>query len=387
MAKRIYFDHAATSWPKSPAVIAAMHDYASDVGAAGGRGQYRSAARAGVWIADARRNLARLIGATSANDISLHSSGTTALNAAILGSVRPGDHVVTTAAEHNSVLRPLHHLRRQHDVRVTFVDCDSAGQIDAGAVLSEVEPSTRLVAMTSASNVTGAMQPIEDVGRDLKAGYPHVAFLVDAAQTAGVVPIDVERNGIDLLAVPGHKSIGGPLGTGVLYVAEPWHDQIRPCLFGGTGSMSESLEMPSAMPGKLEAGNLNVPAIAGLAIAAEEARSDETRASRSARVAHSLHARLRSIAGVHVIGRPDTLPLVSLTMDHWTPSDVAAVLDAEFRIEVRSGLHCAAAIHDHLKTSPHGTVRVSGSAETTSDQIDALGMALEALLSEPLKLT
>ncbi len=224
--RRIYLDHAATSWPKSAAVLDAMNRFARDCGAAAGRGGYRSAAEADRIVTQTRRAIARLVGAKSADCISLHSNGTAALNAAIHGVVRPGDHVVTNAAEHNSVLRPLHFMQQHQQVRLTVIPTDDDGFVDTAQLLEAVTDETRLVTLTHASNVTGAVQPIVAVGQALK-NRPAL-FLCDAAQTFGSLAVDVVAAGIDLLAAPGHKASGGPLGTGFLYVTQAAHEQIVP---------------------------------------------------------------------------------------------------------------------------------------------------------------
>jgi len=223
---RIYLDHAATSWPKSDDVLATMIDFARQCGAAAGRGGYRSAAEADRVVAGCRRSIAKLINADSAENISLHSNGTSALNVAIHGVLRAGDHVVTTAAEHNSVLRPLHYLESDSRISLTVVPVDQDGAVDANELIDSVTATTRLVALTHASNVTGCVQPIAAVGQALSA-HPAL-FLCDAAQTFGALPIDVVASHVDLLAAPGHKASGGPLGTGFLYASSVAQQQLVP---------------------------------------------------------------------------------------------------------------------------------------------------------------
>ncbi len=387
--RRIYLDHAATSWPKPDGVLAAMDRFARECGAAAGRGSYRSALDAGQQIDSLRRGLAERIGAESPRCISFHPSGTAALNAAIHGLVRAGDHVVTTAAEHNSVLRPLHHLAQHRGVRLSIVPCDSAGRVNADAVLNALQDDTRLVAVTHASNVTGAVQPVGVVGEGLR--HHPAALLCDAAQTFGYLPIDVRQLGIDLLATPGHKGGQGPLGTGFLYVSEPWHAELAATIQGGTGSQSESLEMPEEMPTKLESGIVNVPALTGWLEAmqgfdATSPAAIQHRITLDAR----LRNRLAAIDGVSLIGdrdaaesgtTPATLPIVSLLLEGLSPGDVATILDVEFGIEVRAGLHCAALIHPLLGSMPEGTLRVSAGHPTTTNNIDALITAISEIAS------
>ena len=378
---RIYLDNAATSWPKSDAVLNAMDRFARQCGAAAGRGGYRSASQADAVVGSLRRGLADMIHAESPHCISLHANGTAALNAAIHGLLRDGDHVVTTAAEHNSVLRPLHHLQQTRNVRLTIVPCDRGGRVSASEVLGAVETATRLVALTHASNVTGVIQPVEAVGEGLRRHHAH--FLCDAAQTFGYLPIDVRELGIDLLAAPGHKGSGGPLGTGFLYVRDALHDQITATIHGGTGSHSESLEMPTEMPGKLESGNLNVPALAGWTVALRQRIADDATqlAARQTALARQLYHGLAQVDGLRVFASPSAvprLPIASVQLD-MPATDASAILDAEFGIETRAGLHCAALIHAQLGSGRDGTLRVSGGHATTPDQIDTFLKAISAI--------
>lgn len=376
--KRIYLDHAATSWPKSDAVLEAMGRFARECGAAAGRGGYQSAAQADQIVALTRRSIATLIGAAKAECVSLHSNGTAALNAAIHGVVRPGDHVVTCAAEHNSVLRPLHHLEKRSSIRLTVIPTNASGIVDVDQLLDAVTDETRLVTLTHASNVTGAVQGVTEVGQAL--ANRGAIFLCDAAQTFGTLPIDVAATGIDLLAAPGHKASGGPLGTGFLYAAESVHAMLVPHVQGGTGSQSESLEMPSTMPSMMEAGNLNVPALAGWSVALGELRSSDAaaRAHHARALASRLHDELASIDHIRVFGGVSELPIASLAIEGLSPSDAAVILDAEFGIETRAGMHCAALIHPFLGSDPEGTLRISAGHTSTDADVDA---AIESLRS------
>lgn len=375
---RIYLDHAATSWPRPDRVLEAMDDYARQCGAAAGRGSYHSAQQAAQVIRQLRRQLANLIGAESADSISLHPSGTLALNAAIQGLVRPGDHVVTTTAEHNSVLRPLHFLQTTRDVQLTVVDCDQQGVVSPQGIRDAVTAETRLVAVNHASNVTGEVQPVAEIKESMKGS--NALLLCDAAQTLGYIPVDVGVLGIDILAAPGHKGAYGPMGTGMLYVAPELQQQIVPFIHGGTGSQSESLEMPTTYPDKLEAGNLNVAALAGWSAGLETLL--EIGIDSVEDLSEKLHGELRSIAGIRLVGRPGQLAIASLVVDGFPTADLAAILDAEFRIETRSGYHCAALIHRCLNTNRDGTLRISGGHQTFDDEIDSVCEALREIVAE-----
>lgn len=373
--KRVYLDHAATSWPKSDAVIEAMNHYVQSCGAAAGRGAYHAAAEADGIVSVVRRDIAALIGAADAGSISLHSNGTAALNAGIHGLLREGDHVVVTAAEHNSVLRPLQHLSEQQRIELTILPVDGDGVADAEQILAEIRTTTKLVALTHASNVTGAIQPIEVVARRMQdsSGF----LLVDAAQTFGIREVDV-RIGIDLLAAPGHKASAGPLGTAFLYVSPKLHHELLPLFQGGTGSRSESLEMPKGMPEKLEAGNLNVHALAGWAAALRDLRVETVshRERTCGELAEILHRGLADLPHVRIFGKPGPLPIASVVIDDLDPGDAAAILDAEFGVETRAGWHCAALIHGYLGSSPQGTLRISAGHTTTKEEVTA---AVEAV--------
>lgn len=372
-------DHAATSWPKNDAVLTAMDQFARQCGAAAGRGGYQSAAIADRIVAMTRKLIANLVNAESGDCVSLHSNGTSALNAAIHGILKSGDHVVTNAAEHNSVLRPLHHLESAGLISLTVVGVDQRGAVDAKEILDAVTDQTRLVTLTHASNVTGFVQPIDEVGYGLRE---HTAlFLCDAAQTFGALPIDVHGAGIDLLAAPGHKASGGPLGTGFLYATPAVHSMLQPMIQGGTGSQSESLEMPTSMPGKLESGNLNVPALAGWNAALEALNSDglDARARSLNALADRLHAGLDGINRLKWCGRSRSLPIASLIIEGLSPTDTAAILDAEFNIEARAGMHCAALIHPYLGSEAEGTLRLSAGHSTTDSEIETVVDAIEKI--------
>lgn len=366
--RRIYLDHAATSWPKSNAVLAAMHDFQLNCGVSAGRGDYGSASEASRTLAQTRRRIAELIHAPSENCISFHASGTLALNAAIYGILKPGDHIVTTAAEHNSVLRPLHQMAKQGTIKLDVAPVNPFGIVETEELLSLVTDQTSLVAVTGASNVTGGVQPIQKIGSRLKQ-LP-CRLLCDAAQTFGGIPIDVQASAIDLLAAPGHKCSGGPLGTALLYVAPDLHEFIAPSVLGGTGSVSESLEMPGSMPGKLEPGSLNVPAIAGwlAALNSIDQQSIEDRMTGQLDLSYQMHQSLGQCGGIKLFSRPSPIAIASLQLYDLAPSDLSMILDSEFRIETRSGYHCAALIHRFLGSESCGTLRISlGEASLHSD--------------------
>lgn len=380
MSTRIYLDNAATSWPKPEAVYVAVDDYQRRLGAPAGRGTYGEAAEVERLITNCRKNIAELIGAESHERIVFTLNGTDSLNLALQGMVRPGDHVVTTVCEHNSVLRPLAFLRQERGISITHVPCDGAGLVDPAAIAAAITPQTTLIALVHASNVTGAIQPAAEVGRI--ANERGIPFLLDAAQSLGAVEIDVKRLGCQLLAAPGHKGLLGPLGTGLLYIAPGMEQRLLPVRQGGTGINSDEEVQPSAMPARYEAGNLNVPGIVGLGagVKAVAQRGIAAIAQHERELSQRLLAGLREISNAAIYGPTDAsrrTGVVSFNLAGFDPQELAALLDAAFSIQLRAGLHCAPRMHAALGTLPRGTVRASVGPTNTAEEIDALLGALQ----------
>ncbi len=381
--QRVYLDHAATSWPKPPGVVQALVEYQEKCGAAAGRGSYASASLANQVVVGVRRKLAELIGARSPNDIALLHNGTAALNLALAGILQHGDHVVTTAIEHNSVLRPLAALRAEKKIDFSIVPSDRSGAIDPDDVAKAMTPATKMVVVSHASNVTGRIQPIEEIAAIAKRSSAW--FLLDAAQTLGYFPIDVRSMGIDLLAAPGHKGACGMLGTGLLYARTEIAQQISTPWPGGTGTESERLEGPFEWPMGVESGNSNLPALAAwdcglewLMSKAIDRRWTETQAMTQRMRQILEESNFGTIIG-HAPSTPN-VPVVSLATSRTACSDMAAVLDSSFRIEVRSGMHCAALIHDCIGTkSLGGTLRFSLGHTSTHQDLDSLENACREL--------
>jgi cysteine desulfurase family protein len=373
-SRRIYLDNAATSWPKPQSVYDAVDRALREVGAPAGRGVYREAGEAARLVADARRRVAAIVGAEEPRRIAFTLNGTDSLNLAIHGVLKSGDHVVTTVVEHNSVLRPLRRLEETSGVSVTRVPCDGEGLVDPEAVSKAITQKTRLIVLTHGSNVTGALQDVEEVGRI--AREREILYLVDAAQTVGRVPLDVRRIGCSLLAAPGHKGLMGPLGTGILYIAPGVEEQLASVRQGGTGTQSEEDRQPESLPDKYEAGNLNVPALAGLAAGA--AWLEEQGLAKVHRQVSELTERLvdglRGIEGVRVFGPTDParrIEVASIAIAGCQPQEAAVMLDTAHRIQTRPGLHCAPLMHRALGTiEGGGTLRFSIGPFNTADDID-----------------
>ena len=387
---RIYLDNAATSWPKPAAVYEAVDQYQREIGASAGRGAYHSARQAQRVVSETRAACARLLGVADNRQLLFTANGTAALNLAIHGLLDKGDHVVTTVCQHNSVLRPLQTQTKQNSISVTFVPCDSAGYVDPQEIAQAVQPNTRLVAVTHASNVTGAIQPIAEIAsllRNSNLSEARTHLLVDAAQTAGCIPIDVDALGIDLLACGGHKGLLGPLGTGLLYVRPGVEKQLRAPSQGGTGTDSLSNTQPDQLPEKFESGSLNLPALAGLGAAIRHLQQRNVGAVQDhhRKLTCQLLDGLATITGVTVYGPSADQPrvaVVSCAMDRYDPQEFAAALDASCGVECRAGLHCAPKMHQALGTETlGGLVRFSPGWATTAADIDQTLAAIAALNS------
>lgn len=384
MSERLYADNAATSFPKPPAVFDAMRAYAEELGASAGRGAYHEAVETGELLSSCRRRLARLIRAESPEQVVFTLNCSAALNQALKGLLRPGDHVVATTMEHNSVLRPLNALAAAGVITVDYVKADSATAcVRVEDVLSAITPRTRLVTVVHASNVTGTLQPIERIGAEARRrGVP---FLVDAAQSAGHVPIDVQSMQIDLLALPGHKGLMGPLGTGALYIRPGLEDALSPLIEGGTGSISEQPTQPEFMPDKFESGSHNAIGIAGLNAALAWLEGHTVAACRAHDIALSraFIESCRAIDCLTVYGQADPearVAVFSVRLAGYAPDELSALLESEFGILTRSGIHCAPLAHRTIGTDTDGgTTRLSFGAYNTIADVDRCVDALARL--------
>ena len=379
MKQTIYLDNAATTWPKPPEVAAAVHDILAQGAANPGRGGHALSLVAGRTVYECRKKLGRLLNVQDESRIIFTGNATQALNMALFGLLSPGDHCITTSMEHNAVSRPLHCLQGM-GVEVTIVQCNSEGELPLEQLRAAFRHNTRLVALTHASNVCGTLLPIPEAS---SLARRHGALtLLDAAQTAGVYPLNAETLGVDLLALPGHKSLLGPTGTGALYIG-PGVD-LRPSLYGGTGSYSEHLDMPDTLPDRYESGTLNTVGIAGLSRALDyiEATGLNTIRRHEQSLAEQARVGLQSIRGVKVYGTGTGAPIVAFNVGQIGSTEVAYMLDASFSIATRAGLHCAPWAHQTLGTLAQGVVRVSPGVYTSPQEIDALLEAVEAIAQE-----
>lgn len=365
----MYLDNAATTYPKPDVVYDAIQHVLRNVGASPGRGGYRLSLAAGRVLFQARETAAGFFSITDSSRVIFTHNATGALNLALQGILTPGDHVVTSSMEHNSLLRPLYALRAK-GVEVSIVPATADGVIAVDDMRRAVQKNTKLIAVSHVSNVCGAIQPIGQLAElSREAG---ALFLVDAAQSAGYLPLAVEQLGIDLLAAPGHKGLLGPSGTGLLYVAP--HVRLTSVLQGGTGSHSTAEEQPLVMPDGFEAGTHNLPGIAGLQAGMEFLTERGISSVHQHEQGLLLQAEqaLRKIPGVTVHGPADPAgrcSVLSFTVSGVDPSLLAVELDHGFDIAVRAGLHCAPLAHRTLGTLPGGTVRLSPGWSTTSEEI------------------
>ena len=375
-----YLDNAATSWPKPESVYQTMDEFLRQKGGSPGRGSHSMAVAARETVEETRLLIARFINAPEKERVIFTFNCTDALNLGLKGLLRPGDHVITSGIEHNSVVRPLNKLRQQ-DAKITRLPPSlETGSVFAQDIERAITKDTKLIVVTHASNVTGVVQPIEEYG--VIAKKHNLIFMVDAAQTAGKYPIDVQAGNIDLLAFSGHKGLLGPPGTGVLYVGNRANlDSIRE---GGTGSHSEQEEQPAELPYRYESGTVNSVGIAGLGAGLKFIFREGMERIR----VHEQHLIDRLIEGLSRIpgvilyhDKPGIkqAPIVSLNIKGYEPGEVGVILDQGFDIKVRTGLHCAPAAHKTLGTYPLGTIRLSPGYFNTTEEIDLTLQAIEKI--------
>jgi len=370
--RTIYLNNAATTWPKPGCVVDALLRATRDLAGTPGRAVTRDleCERA---IFHAREAAARFIGASDSSRVIFTPNATAALNLAITGLLKEGDHVVTTSMDHNSVARPLRRAEDEKGVEVQRFDLSPAGTMKAEGVVKMITSHTRLVVLTEASNVTGSIQPVVDIAAAVRTmGGVRPLILVDAAQSAGVLPMNVEKDGVDLLAVPGHKSLYGPQGTGFLYIATGV--PLTPLLEGGTGGHSGQERQPESLPDRFESGTPNTPGIVALGEALEfltERGLEEIRAE-EIRLMDILTDGISGIRGVELFGPRDPrerVGVLSFNVEGMDPAEVGTFLEKTRGIILRVGLHCSPHSHRTIGTFPEGTVRISPGIFNTDEEI------------------
>lgn len=378
--KRVYLDNAATSFPKPPEVPQAVSFYMSEVGCNVNRGGYLAAYDAAGTVLDTRQRLCELFGFDEPRNVIFTANVTSALNMILKGFLRPGDHVLCSSVEHNAVIRPLAQLRAA-GVEFDRVPCDGDGRLLPDRIEPLIRPNTRAMVLTHASNVCGTLQPVQAAGEICRAhGIP---LIVDCAQTGGTEPVNMAEMGIDALAFTGHKGLLGPQGIGGFLVTEAFAAQMTPLLSGGTGSFSDLEEMPELLPDRFEAGTPNLPGIFGLNAALiwlKKQGPDNLRAVEHQRMERFLSplrgdARIRILADI-----PDKTAVASLDFPGRDNAVISYMLDSEFGIMTRCGLHCGPDSHKTLGTYPQGTVRFSFGPFLTEADMDYASQAVLDIL-------
>ncbi|MTI80773.1 MAG: aminotransferase class V-fold PLP-dependent enzyme [Firmicutes bacterium] len=368
--KYVYFDNAATSWPKPPEVLQAMEHFIKEVGASPGRAGHKRTVEANGIVDETRELLARQFNINDHQQISFTMNATDGLNTAIKGILKPGDHVITSSMEHNSVSRPLYVLE-QEGVQVTKIKCNFQGDICLQKIEQAIKPNTKLLIITHGSNVTGTIMPVKDIGEI--AQKHNIYFLLDASQTAGIENIDVQKFNINMMAFPGHKSLYGPQGTGALYVAGGM--PVHPLRQGGTGTKSDTPYQPEVLPEKFESGTLNALGIAGLGAGLKfinRVGMDAIK-EREMQLTKKFLEGVKKIPNIVVHGPRNAekqLPVVSFEIKGHKAGDVGKPLDEQYNIACRAGLHCAPDAHHTLGTFNRKLVRFSFSYFNTPDEVE-----------------
>jgi cysteine desulfurase family protein len=378
----IYFDNPATSWPKPPRVKEAMNRFMEEVGANPGRSGHSLSIEAARIIYEAREALSVLFHVKDSSRIIFTLNATESLNLAVKGLLKPLDHVITSSMEHNSVMRPLRHLEKM-GIELSILSCSKEGILNPREVEKNLRPNTKMIVLNHASNVTGTLLPVREVGK--VARKYRLLFLVDAAQTAGAYPIDLEQDGIDLLAFTGHKSLYGPQGTGGLAIGENVNIQdLTPLKQGGTGSRSEFEEQPDFLPDRFESGTPNSVGIAGLLAGVQfvlEKGVEQIRQNEIALI-NKLIMGLKKIPRIKLYGperQEDRIATLSFNVNGISPSEGAYRLEREFGILCRPGLHCAPAAHHTLGTFPEGTIRFGLGAFNTEEEVETALQAVSVI--------
>ena len=384
--QKIYLDQASTSFPKAPGTADAVYRFMMECGCNISRGGYAGAYSAEELVYDTRVLLCRLFGCgeTDPKKVVFTKNVTESLNILLKGLLRPGDHVLVSSMEHNAVMRPLGQLAKQ-GIRVTRVPCARDGSMDPADVEARIEKGTKAVVMLHASNVCGTVLPAAEVGAVCRSRG--IRFILDTAQTAGVLPLDMDTMGIDALAFTGHKGLLGPQGTGGFLIREEMAAEIEPLITGGTGSISHTEDVPEFLPDRFEAGTPNLPGIAGLSaslgwlLAQPEGSILVHERKLICRFIRDMEA-LEEEGFLRIIGKhgtEDRIGVVSIVPLHMDPAELAFRLDERYGIATRVGLHCAPAAHRTLGTWPAGTVRFSFGAFNTEAETDEAARAVAAL--------
>lgn len=378
----IYLDNASTSFPKAPTVATAMSDYITNRGININRGSYALAYDVEDIIYTTRQRLNTLFNGHDPSHVIFTQNVTMSLNMVIKGLLKAGDHVLVSSMEHNAVMRPLTQLLDK-GIAFDIIPCDKTGSIQLESMDSLIRPNTVAMIINHASNVCGTIQPLESIGSICKAH--NLQFIVDTAQTAGVIPIDVKACHIDALCFTGHKGLLGPQGIGGIILTKEMAQTLTPLIAGGTGSFSHLETMPTHMPDAFEAGTLNLPGIIGLneGLSYIESQGMENIHNHELALTQAFLEGLQSIDVVNIIGKQDIqdrTAVVSITIDSMDPASIAYELESTYHIMTRVGLHCAPRAHQTLGTYPEGTVRFSFGYANTHEDVESALSALHRIL-------
>lgn len=382
--KDIYFDNSSTSFPKAPNVGRAMGEFIENGAFNINRGSYEGAYEAGSAVLDTREMLKDLFNCPNSKNVVFTPSVTYSLNFFIKGFLKPGDHVLVTSVEHNAVMRPLVQIEKL-GVEFDAVPCDEEGGVTADDFRAYIKENTKAIITTHASNVCGTIIPIEEIGALCKE--KGLVYAVDTAQTAGILNIDMQKANIDFLAFTGHKGLLGPQGIGGFIASDKLEGLIDPVISGGTGSLSDSEEIPDFLPDRFESGTLNLPGIIGLhqaLVYLKEAGIDNMRKEKMEITKYFLE-QVKEIEGVKVAGKKTVegrLGVVSIDFEGFDNSIVSFYLSSKYNIMTRVGMHCAPRAHKTLKTFPQGTVRFSFSHFNTKEEVDVCIDAIKTILSD-----
>ena len=382
--KDIYFDNSSTSFPKAPNVGCAMGEFIENGAFNINRGSYEGAYEAGSAVLDTREMLKDLFNCPNSKNVVFTPSVTYSLNFFIKGFLKPGDHVLVTSVEHNAVMRPLVQMEKL-GVEFDAVPCDEEGGVTADDFRAYIKENTKAIITTHASNVCGTIIPIEEIGALCKE--KGLVYAVDTAQTAGILNIDMQKANIDFLAFTGHKGLLGPQGIGGFIASDKLEGLIDPVISGGTGSLSDSEEIPDFLPDRFESGTLNLPGIIGLhqaLVYLKEAGIDNMRKEKMEITKYFLD-QVKEIDGVKVAGKKTVegrLGVVSIDFEGFDNSIVSFYLSSKYKIMTRVGMHCAPRAHKTLKTFPQGTVRFSFSHFNTKEEVDVCIDSIKTILSD-----
>ncbi|ERI90514.1 cysteine desulfurase family protein [Clostridiales bacterium oral taxon 876 str. F0540] len=359
---KIYLDNAATTYPKPSSVYDSVLNYMMNIGANPGRGGHASSLEGSRIVYSCREELMKLFNFDKTENVIFTSNITASLNMLLKSTVKDGWHIITTSMEHNSVLRPLSSLQKTKNIELDIVPCSEEGIIDINLFKSKIKPNTKLVVMSHASNVVGSIQPIEEIGRLCKEH--NIYFIIDTAQTAGVIPLDFYKLNLSALAFTGHKGLLAPQGIGGFLISDELNKEATALIEGGTGSLSESILQPDFLPDKFESGTLNTPGIAGLLAGIEYLNNESLQSIREREeyLTEKFIDGLLNINGIKVYGTKNSKLMtatISINSDYINNAELGYILDSEYGIMTRTGLHCAPLTHKTIGTFPLGTLRFS----------------------------